>query len=518
MLKASGENNCIIKKTAVPAATKEVVSELSLPDYLPDVSRLLRTSAVIGAENSYISGQSLEYDGEVDLNVIYATSDGRIKSVPLKAEFDGALPLPETDGDAEARLDLTIDSVNCRLQNPRRLSVRTKLSVGAELYTVECVSPSVTGKLSAEEEAHIRRRTRDGESFCRVYEKDENVPVSEDIEIDAGYPPIGEIVSLSLTPYIYEVRAESGKLSYRGDVAAELIYLAAGEGDSPARYAAVRNRIPISGSVDAEGVTDSFYAFGGATVTGVEYRPQANATGENRVAEVDFTYTAHLFAVCNTPVQTVTDMYSTDYKSENEFSDIELCRALRAGAFNFTSDGSAPLDEKDYDTPVASNAAVAVEKIEPSGSKAVFTGKTSVSVILTNGAGSYIGRSFEYPFRAETEVGKCRGALECKAFPSVIGVGARVDNGEIKCDAEIGISYAALDKETVRAASVCNVIKDVPKKRPSPSTIVICYPAEGDDLWSIAKRYGTTEDAVREANALSSDKLTGEALIIPIKA
>ena len=54
MLKASGENNCIIKKTAGPAATKEVVSELSLPDYLPDVSRLLRTSAVIGAENSYI--------------------------------------------------------------------------------------------------------------------------------------------------------------------------------------------------------------------------------------------------------------------------------------------------------------------------------------------------------------------------------------------------------------------------------------------------------------------------------
>lgn len=519
MLKISGEDNCIIKKTAVLPVTKEVVCELSLPDYLPDVSRLLRTSADIGAENSYVSGQSLEYDGEVNCAVIYATSDGRIKSVPLTGEFDGALPLPETDGDFDARLDLKIDSVNCRLQNPRRLSVRTKLSVGADVYASECVSPSVSGKLTAEEEAHLQRRTHDGESFCRVYAKDENVPVSEDIEIDAGYPPIGEIVSLSLTPYIYEVRAESGKLSYRGDVSAELIYLAAAtNGDAPAKYVALRNKIPISGSVDADGVNDAFFAFGGATVTGVEFRPQANAMGENRVAEVDFSYTVHLVALCNTPIKTVTDMYSTDYKCENEFSDITLCRALRAGAFNFTSDGAAPLDEKDYDAPVASSAAISIEKIEQNGSKAVFTGKTSVSVILTNGAGSYVGRSLEYPFRAETDVGKCRGALECEAVPSVIGVGVRVDGGEIKCDVEVGISYAALDKETVRAASTCVVMKDHPQKRATPASIVICYPSEGEDLWSIAKRYGTTESAVKEANSLTGDKLTGEALIIPQKA
>ncbi len=79
MFENSVEGTCVVKKTAIPSVIKEVVSELILPDYLPDVSRLLRTSADVGAENGYVSGGALEYDGEINHTVIYATSDGRIK-------------------------------------------------------------------------------------------------------------------------------------------------------------------------------------------------------------------------------------------------------------------------------------------------------------------------------------------------------------------------------------------------------------------------------------------------------
>lgn len=509
----------VVKKTAIPSVIKEVISELSLPDYLPDVSRLLRTSADIGAENGYVSGNSLEYDGEINYTVIYATSDGRIKSVSLSSDFDGSLPLPETVGEFDVMPKMRIDGVTCRLQNPRRLSVRAKLNIGGDMFTSVCVSPTVSGKLTAEEAANIQRRTYDGESFCRVCVRDENIPVSEDIELDGQDASIGEIVSLSLLPYVYEVRAENGKISYRGDVTAELLYLAAAADETkPAEYFSVRKKIPIAGSVEADGVTDAFTACGDATVTGVEFRPQANATGENRVAEVDFTYTAHLCAYSNRKVQTVADMYSTDYQCENVINEYEMCRVLRAGAFNFTSDGTSPLDEKDRVVPVAESASVTVEKIEKNGTKAVFTGKTDVSVILAGGDGSYVGRQFEYPFRAETEIGKSRGELECDAVPSVVGITARVDGGEIKCDVEVGISYAAFEKEKIKAVAECAVMNDRPVRRATPASIVICYPSEGDDLWSISKRYGSTEAEIMKANALTSEKLSGEALIIPAKS
>ena len=91
----------------------------------------------------------------------------------------------------------------------------------------------------------------------------------------------------------------------------------------------------------------------------------------------------------------------------------------------------------------------------------------------------------------------------------------KVEAGEIRCDVEVGISYAAFEKETVRAVSECVVMKDRPRKRALPSSIVICYPSEGDDLWSIAKRYGTTEEIIRKSNDIAGEKPTEKALIIP---
>lgn len=511
-------NDRIIKKTSVPCVQKEVVSELSLPDYLPDISRLLRTGADVGSKNGYVSDRSIEYDGEINYTVIYATSDGRIKSVPLSAEFEGTLPMGETEGDAAVNLTVKTESVSCRLQNPRRLTVRTKICVGADVYTNESVEPTVTGKLSPDDEGRIMRRTLDAETMCRVAARDENVPISEDIELDAQSPSISEIISVTLTPYISEVKAEAGALSYKGDICAEVLYLSSSDdAQSQAEYFTFRRSIPISGDVDADGVTPDFVAFGTANVTGVEFRPQANAMGENRTVEVDFTYTADLFAFGNMPVCPVTDMYSIDYECENEVCEHTLCRVLRAGTFNFSTDGRLALDDKDYDTVVAEDAAVTVENVEKSGTKAVFSGKTDASVILTNGAGSYIGRSFSFPFKAETEVGRGAGELLCEAAPSVIGVTARIDDGEIKVEVEVGIAFSAFDCVPVTAVKKCGVSKDAPRRALSGSSIVICYPTESDTLWDIAKRYGTTETKIKEANSLSSEKLSGDAIIIPVE-
>ena len=95
MFSENSEKNCVIKKISLPPQTRELVSELSLPDYLPDVSRLLRTSASIGGESCFVGNGSAEYDGEISYTVIYATSDGRIKSVSLTSGFSGSSSIPD---------------------------------------------------------------------------------------------------------------------------------------------------------------------------------------------------------------------------------------------------------------------------------------------------------------------------------------------------------------------------------------------------------------------------------------
>ena len=61
-------------------------------------------------------------------------------------------------------------------------------------------------------------------------------------------------------------------------------------------------------------------------------------------------------------------------------------------------------------------------------------------------------------------------------------------------------------------------MNDRPVRRATKASIVICYPSDDDDLWSVSKRYGTTEGEIMKVNALTSEKLTGEALVIPAKS
>lgn len=516
MFSQSNDNNCIIKKTAHPCVTREIVSELSLPDYLPDVSRLLRTCAAVGEEGSYIDGGNIMYDGKIDIMIIYATSDGRIKSVPMSCEFDGAIEQPCELGDAKTELSVEIESVSCRLQNPRRLSVKTKICVLLDIYESICTTPKLSGKLSADDETRIQKKASDIETIRRVHVADENVPISEDVEIDQSAPAIGEIISVNLSPYISEVRPTDGRISYRGDITAEIIYLAKEDDPAlPPRYIAFRRMIPIMGEVVAEGVTDACQGVGSVIVGMPEFRPQANSFGENRTVEIDLSYTAHLFAVCNARVCVVGDMYSVDYQSQNDMTRIESMSLLRASSFNFTADGAMSLDDKEFDSVIAQTANATVEKTEHSGTKMSFVGRVDVSMILSNGAGAYIGRSFAFPFRAEAECGRAHGEVKCISSAAVINASSFVSGGEIHCEAEIGVSFIAYDQAELDVVEKCTIMKDRPQKHAAVSSMVICYPSEGDDVWSISKRYSLSPDDLRAKNMISGDDVSGRVIIIP---
>jgi len=45
--------------------------------------------------------------------------------------------------------------------------------------------------------------------------------------------------------------------------------------------------------------------------------------------------------------------------------------------------------------------------------------------------------------------------------------------------------------------------------------IVLYYPTRGESLWSVAKKYNTTEEKLSAANGGAKDPLDGSVLMIP---
>ena len=507
-----GAKNCVVIKTFEDTAVKEVGAEYNLPDYLPDVSRVLRADAKVCRAGKYINGSSLEYDGTVNFSVIYSTSDGIIKSADFSSDYGGSMPIGDISGDCSVDADTELDSVTVRLQNPRRLTAKAKIAVTATINCLSCSAPSVTGVSGAEDD--IMCKTENIDCCFGIEAQDADVSVSEDISVASPLPVIGEIVSVYLDPYLSEMKAGDGKINYKGNATANILYSAAEEDpQSPKTYVSLIRRIPLSGEAIAEGVTENCLVTGNICITSTEFRKAADETGEDRTVEIDFSYSAFFDAYKNVRSEITTDMYSTEYEGETDMKTLSYRSCACAKSFNFSSSACTELPDSDLTNVTAIRGDATVTGAEKSGGKLIFTGNVDIYAILSGG-GIYMGKTFSAPFRAETHAAMTPDDFDYSADASVIDIKGRTADGKLCADMEIMINYITFAKKESEVVSVLSLRRDKPRKTDDGAKITLYYPSKGETLWDIAKKYGSTESELAQINGLDGNP-EGGVLMIP---
>jgi hypothetical protein len=103
----------------------------------------------------------------------------------------------------------------------------------------------------------------------------------------------------------------------------------------------------------------------------------------------------------------------------------------------------------------------------------------------------------ELPFNYKTSVeGEFTRAM---AEAQVVFARARTDGDRVGIDAEIGFCGMACSDRTEKILSDALFAGDLERQR---GEITVCYPSEGDTLWSVAKKYGVSLDALRKNNKI----------------
>lgn len=496
-----GAKNCVVIKTFEDTVIKEVSAEYNLPDYLPDVSRILRADAGVCRAGKYINGSSLEYDGSVTFSVIYSTADGIIKAADFSSDYSGSVTIGDFSGDCSVDADTELDSVTVRLQNPRKLTAKAKIAVTVTINCLNCASPAVTGVAGGGD--GIMCRTENIDCCFGIEAQDADVSVSEDISLAAPLPAAEEVVSVYLEPYLSEMKAGDGVINYKGNVIANIIYSAANDDPAaPKTYVSIVRKIFISGEAIADGVTEGCLVAGNICITNTEFRKAADETGEDRTIEIDFSYSAYFDAYKNVRSEITTDMYSTEYEGESEMKTIPYRSCACAKSFNFSSAACAELPDGELTNVMAIRADATVTGAEKSGGKLIFTGNVNVYAILSGG-GVYMGKTFSSPFRAETDAGMTPDDFDFYANASVIDIKGRTSDGKLCADMEIMINYITFANKKSEVVSVLSLCRDKPRKTDDGAKITLYYPSKDETLWDIAKKYGTTEAELSQINGIS---------------
>ncbi|MBQ8404661.1 MAG: DUF3794 domain-containing protein [Clostridia bacterium] len=504
------KTNSLYEKAIKKSDSRDISTEYTLPDYLPDITRLLRVSAKAEHPEKYCSAESVEYDGKVIYNILYATSEGEIRCAVFDADYTGAVNAQEINDFSVVDVSVSTESVNCRLSSPRKLTVKCRLFANISICNAKNTEPAISGKTSPDAEKDLQYRKRLLE-FCREIKAEEkNTPISEDIETDPGMPQIARIVFLNLTPAAFDVRTSEGKINYNGALTAEVLY----EGEN-GEYVSLSREVPLSGTLEADGVTEDSVAFCDAEATNVTYRPQTGELGETKTIELDFDYSVYFRVFRKDLCEITTDIYSLSYENSNEKETLRYLTLDAGKVFNFSFNESTDFEEKEFSRVVCTRAQATVGSVKKSGAKTAVGGNVSFSDILGGENGAFIGKTFNFPFKAETDAGRYAELFCYIAKACTGGVGARIVGEKIYFDTEITVSLALFGEKDEEALRSCTIFTDHPIEALPSSQIVLYYPMRGEDLWSVAKKYNTTVEKLSALNGGAKEPLGGGVLIIP---
>ena len=498
-----------IKKTDI----RDISSEYTLPDYLPDITRLLRVSAKAEHPEKYFSADTVEYDGKIIYNIVYATGDGEIRCAVFDADYSGSVPV----GDGEfstAHVEVSAENASCRLSSPRKLTLKCKLCATVNLCPVRTAEPAIAGKNAPDAEQKLQYLKKRIEFTKESSAEEKNTPVSEDIEIDPGMPQIERIVFVNLTPCALDVRTQGGKISYNGALTAEILYESE-EDEAGRKYTSFTREVPISGTLEATDVSEESFALCEVEATNVTFRPQTNELGETKTVELDFDYSVYFRIFNKESAEVTTDMYSLLYENTNEQESFKYTSPEACRTFNFSFGDSAECDEEGFDNVIFTSASASLTSAEKSGAKTAVSGNVTFYAILEGNGGAFLGKTVSFPFKAETDMGKYAEIFSHIAKVHTSTASARAVNGKIYCDCEITVCLALFGEKEAEALSSTTIHTDKPVTPRSGFNIVLYYPTRGESLWSVAKKYSTTAEKLSASNSGIKDPLDGGVLIIP---
>ncbi len=485
-----------------------------LPDYYPDIFRLIHCEAVPVITGFSVSGDKLSYEMRCDIRILYCGEGGSLlQSVEQHQNFSKTVDIGKVCGSPEISLLPKADHINFRAVNKRRLDMRGAVSV-----KIKVNGESSQEVISDAFGMNIQLRKTAVQFASKKLSAEKIVQLSEDIELSSAQPEAVNIIKVRSKAIECEEKMVSGKLLAKGKIEAEILYSCETDGEyavEPLSFSMDYSQI-----IDIDGLDENFICTVCPEIVSCDVSPSADKNSENRIIHCEAEVRLVCKAVKTASVMLVTDAFSTIFPCDVQFSDI---RAEKVPIINTESfSHSAVLAEGEnvpqtvysmWCTPKNINTHLSDDK-----KSLVISGMLTYSMAAKDLSGNISmpehDEAFEktLPLTANAENSPVTAVITANDVTYNIN-----SEGALTARAEISAEITLADCENIRVVSDISVNDSERKKRDGDYAIKLYYGVENENVWDIAKRYSTSVNAVIEENELSGDKLeNGGMLLIPI--
>lgn len=479
-----------------------------LPDYFPEICKLIQTRAEPEIVAYSVQDGVLSYELCVHVHVLYCSEQGgTVHCVHQKLNYSRTLELGRQSEQVTAELSAKTDYINCRAVNQRRIDLRGAVSVKIRVSGM-AKQEAVCDIFGAE--AQMRRQPVS--YVAKKLHAVRTITISETVELGETKPAALELLRTEVRLTEGETKSIAGKTVAKGEADIRLLYACASGMETMAF------NLPFSQILDLEGVDESYLCRVTAELASCEVTPTARNDGEARAFACELQIRLCCTAWKTGTASLVTDVYSTQYPCEPTVSPVKLeqlpvpLAETISEQFSLSSPDSAL--SQVYDAwCVPKNIGT---RMLPETDEAELSGMLGCSVLARDESGMPVMLEQEFPFtRLLPAPAGCIGAsvrVQVSACSYTMAAGNAVSvKAELRLTGEL------------RAAVNLPLVTDVTFDGEHPLThdgdcaLKLYYGVEGEAVWDIAKKYMTSISAVMEENELTGEQLARNGmLLIPL--
>ncbi len=498
----------------------EISEEFILPDYLPDIKRIIRAEARPRIDGKFITTGRVEYEGDIVCHLLFCDESNKLRSVTFTAAFSDGFDLPEADDECIANLIPSPESINCRMLNPRRISLRLRLDTECTVWCRRSFRPEITGELSP---SGIETLDKEIEVLDLICAGESGLSASADLEADGALPQIGEVVNCNVEMSFYECKGSDGKVLCRGDMPITVFYSTPGQTnddgtESPETYTVLYRKLPIAQVVSVDGVDEGYECMARGSVDDVKFTVAENGFGERRILELDITYRIYLNCVCRATVKLTQDMYACDRAVQSECLDSAFYRHCRSyntsfGANSVISREELGITEASGIYEVCTTPKITSLTLSDDGHRLTVSGTAFCAAVLAGNDGLF-STEYEIPLKLDLDASGIPENFIYNCDTVCMSARGRLDSEKLYTDLEIQINLMILGETKEKVLQ--NAAFSEKAERSDGASMRFFYPSDGETLWDIAKHFSVPMNSLADVNSISDKKLP-EVMLIPNK-
>ena len=486
--------------------------DFNVPDSKSDVEKIVSSEGRVRIDEIKPVENYLRVQGKIEFQILYVAEGIE----PTFSSLEGKIPFVEMVY-VEDGADRNMDVKNARAElhvhmiHSRKLRIKAMVDMDIE----SDIQRSEEIPMDVESGAKVYKKYKSMDLLQLRTSKKDTYRIKEEITLPGTKESIGVMLWTDIASRRVDTKIAVDELQVNGELLVFCFY------ESPdGKMDWIEQSIPYQGRVECYGVDETMFHHVQANLEEVRADVRVDEDGEMRVIGIEGTLQLFIAVYEEEKMDVLEDLYSLEHncileKKTMAYEELVLQNHSKCKLMERLS---VPELRGDILQICHSSGVIRIDKMEPQDDGILVEGALYINFL-------YVKANDNMPFDTWNGVVPFSYLVECNDMGDNLKYHISVTMEQLSITLQGGdeievkavLAFHGFFKKSGHMDMIQNIrVEPINMEETAKRPSVVGYLVkEGDDLWSLAKRYCTTVDAIKEMNEVSTEQIKqGDRLLI----